>query len=1527
MQKFLLGVFMSVAAAAGIAVIAVGIGVSASDFVRASSPRVVVVAYRHVAQRPTSEVASPCVPKASGISAPVGGLGTEVVPQLPKASRLSYSGNGYSQYLAPGETSTILNFYAQELAARCWQVAAITQGQAVWQKDTASLKIGVEEDPLGGRSTVNYQLAYGEVLGVSFRAAQTACGDGMYWCESSHACMPSGSTCGTTGGTTGGTTCPAPPSGCTSGYTYDGSGCATGCATPAVSCSGSYTQGTATYSCNYTTCPSGCTFGSDNCANGCMASGGGGGTTAGTCTGGYTGSGATWTCNYTTCPSGCSYDNVGCASGCTTTGGGQTGGTTCSGEFQQTGATYASCNYTRCPNGCQWTNGCPSGCSVTPTCSGEFQAPGTTSPSCNYSRCSFQCTYGADGCPNGCMSSSGGSCPSGQYNCNGACISNTTSCGSTGSTGCSSGYFWCSSSNACIPTGTTCGATSSSCGSGYYWCPSSSSCKQNFETCPTSGTGGTSCTAGQITCWSSTGSSYCYSGTTCPATTGGTGGPTSCASPQVLCTGGGSSWCQSAPCPASCPSGQYNCNGVCKPTSDTNCPAGGGGTTTCGSGQITCWSSTGSSYCYAGTTCPATGGGTYAGDANSCPGFSYSRWDSQGRRYCQLNNERRCDYNYPSYLTNGVNYKVENCPAETGGGTSGSCGSGYYWCGSTSSCKPVSDTNCSSTGTTWPTTQSDCTARGYKWCQGTDSGACYFPGQTCPQSCPSGQYWCQSSSSCKPNSDTNCSAGGGAVTCPSGQRWCWTTTSCVASTAACGDGATCPSDQYWCGTTQRCMSYNESCSSGSSCGSGSYWCNGGCIPNGSTCSNSPGGTACSSDKYWCSVTNSCIPFGSSCGSGTDTTTCPAGQNRCTSQYGGSWCQAGQCPPTCTANEFYCSSSNTCKRYGEDCPPSGGCASGMVWCPTTYSCQAAGTPCESSCPAGYFKCWAENGVCKPNGSSCGAGGDGQWPQPVVGSTCPSPKYWCDAQCVEPGTPCHGIVPPRGDGRDIVYRPPQECERGTYFCPSRGARGECIPYSDQCVVYRGEVRQYPNTPGGPYPPGPYPTGQYGDGQYPGGPYSGQYQPPTLSEEQITQIEHQQFEQAVSRLPDFEKEFASAKRQFKQMENKLKSCKFEMPKPLVEALAAFERALPKLKTATDFTEVEALMREIWFDAGPEMERWAEDMPELLRQCELKKRERRIRNDVRTIERDFTTLKRRAGKRTEFAELVTEAETNVVALKAAMEKMFAQLGKGDVDAVAEISDELWERIEAARTANDTLRGALNARSDLARMDRELRLRKTEIDRFAKAGKDVAEARAAYDETKAKVDELRAAVRERADIETIVDLMEEIHDLWDRLLAALEDLRGYGAYEINIEIKDRIDFELDDSFQRPEYDVPSTPPVGAGADGASAGGTPVAEPASSPTPLPSPSPSPTPSCPACQAWNEGKAACAPTPFAKLPGTANDWCDEYGGKVGLRAGQTFVTQVVNGQVKGAICGNYDCSDGIETATNCPTDCTLKTRQY
>ncbi|MBI2087032.1 MAG: hypothetical protein HYT69_02570 [Candidatus Zambryskibacteria bacterium] len=100
--------------------------------------------------------------------------------------------------------------------------------------------------------------------------------------------------------------------------------------------------------------------------------------------------------------------------------------------------------------------------------------------------------------------------------------------------------------------------------------------------------------------------------------------------------------------------------------------------TTCSSAQywdgngcvaLTTTSTTTWSWTGYGTTTP----GEYKGDATSCPGFAYSRWDKTGARYCQLNTQTSCQYFYPQYLTLG-NYAPSSCPAEQSTGTvSGSC--------------------------------------------------------------------------------------------------------------------------------------------------------------------------------------------------------------------------------------------------------------------------------------------------------------------------------------------------------------------------------------------------------------------------------------------------------------------------------------------------------------------------------------------------------------------------------------------------------------------------------------------------------------------------------------------------------------------------------------------------------------------------------------------------------------------------------------------------------------------------------------
>lgn len=87
-----------------------------------------------------------------------------------------------------------------------------------------------------------------------------------------------------------------------------------------------------------------------------------------------------------------------------------------------------------------------------------------------------------------------------------------------------------------------------------------------------------------------------------------------------------------------------------------------GSESTCMSDSTCQWFS-GSGYNY----CDSKSSITYVGDANSCPGFAYSRWDFSNKRYCQLNRASACQYNYPDYLDK-TKYSAANCSSSVASG-------------------------------------------------------------------------------------------------------------------------------------------------------------------------------------------------------------------------------------------------------------------------------------------------------------------------------------------------------------------------------------------------------------------------------------------------------------------------------------------------------------------------------------------------------------------------------------------------------------------------------------------------------------------------------------------------------------------------------------------------------------------------------------------------------------------------------------------------------------------------------------------
>ena len=260
-----------------------------------------------------------------------------------------------------------------------------------------------------------------------------------------------------------------------------------------------------------------------------------------------------------------------------------------------------------------------------------------------------------------------------------------------------------------------------------------------------------------------------------------------------------------------------------------------------------CASSSGSSGWCQSSTCSSTptgtsgGSTTYAGDANSCPGFAYSRWDQQNRRYCQLTNETRCDYNYPSYLTNGANYTATNCPTYTSGSDTST------WCSPLGSGWSVYGSYCLNSSRTQYTSVSSPSTSSVQSCTGTDSPVtgCTPPG--------GGTSTTSGTTACSDGRDNDSD---GLIDYPS-DTGCYSredTTEDIPSSST----TTCTSGQYWNGTA--CVTStttSTSCSAPSNCydsavcaSSGWYWYNSGCWSSPQTTTTTTTTSTCPSGQYW-----------------------------------------------------------------------------------------------------------------------------------------------------------------------------------------------------------------------------------------------------------------------------------------------------------------------------------------------------------------------------------------------------------------------------------------------------------------------------------------------------------------------------------------------------------------------------------------------------------------------------------------------------------------------------------------------------
>jgi len=409
------------------------------------------------------------------------------------------------------------------------------------------------------------------------------------------------------------------------------------------------------------------------------------------------------------------------------------------------------------------------------------------------------------------------------------------------------------------------------------------------------------------------------------------------------------------------------------------------------------------------------------GDANTCPGFAYDMWDTNGNRYCVLNNVRSCSGSYPDYL-NADTYSVDYCPSDD--------------------TTPVVNDNCPAG------THSHVEDSGYCINDADDySGLCYsVDGVTkisCPSSvqpdfedCPAGSYWDQSTYQCV----------GGDTTCSPTLFNDWQSSS-TCNYNECSDGCNfenaCPVSCLDTTTTTAC-NYDGVCNGSET----EVTCSADCVP---TTTEYCGDNICNNDESISTCYSDCQ---------TGTGQCPAtSANNYSESYSCDYSQCSEgcsfdsqgCPTTCSTAEDMCanmdgwhydSSTTTCVRDGVTCSNSNACSA----CPTTndpaaYStswCQYDNDGCPTSCQDSSSSGWCGDNSCN-NGettSSCSqdcGGVDG-----VDGTlSCPSGYHSHDGEdyCINDADDYSGTCY-NGSGTTVIT------------CPGAGSGdyGVCTGYTD-------------------------------------------------------------------------------------------------------------------------------------------------------------------------------------------------------------------------------------------------------------------------------------------------------------------------------------------------------------------------------------------------------------------------------------------------------------------------------------------------
>jgi hypothetical protein len=252
-------------------------------------------------------------------------------------------------------------------------------------------------------------------------------------------------------------------------------------------------------------------------------------------------------------------------------------------------------------------------------------------------------------------------------------------------------------------------------------------------------------------------------------------------------------------------------------------------------------------------------------------------------------------------------------------------------------------------------------------------------------------------------------------------------------------------------------------------------------------------------------------------------------------------------------------------------------------------------------------------------------------------------------------------------------------------------------------------------------------------------------------------------------------------------------KIPEELTKALASIDELSAQIRDAKDCqTLMDLEIGDKLQEAGEVLR---EQLPNLERLANAKTIFARVDRQIKQFERYLAADKKVAAKsKIDLNPEISAFESDLGKVKAAYASAKAKIDGGDVEGgFDDLEADVFDAFDGLGEHHNLIQQIGRLSTTISQASNQIKSFQAQLDALKKRGKDTAEAQGILDEGKAKLEEMKTAVKAQPiNTDTVFDLLQALEDIRDRFTDALNDLKGIA------EVKD-----VDQGLKMQKFELP----------------------------------------------------------------------------------------------------------------------------